>query len=281
MRTSLRLTIAICVILAIAASACTPVQPQEVGPTEDRPNPYAEACGADVRFTDDEAPLISTTHGSVTKVRLGEEIPSGAYEIEISLFDVENRSGQKREQVNVIVDGHRHGPTPDLPGEVDGEAMETGGYGLGLVLTENAIDEVTIWHANTDSETSEDLYVRAIKLICPDMLPKTTEVMFDDLKLFGTEAGPNQSNDVGTAIYPGEYSVTLGSFDDTHPESSSQPGESWHLEGLNPKGEVVIETDPIPDLPDNKVTFAAEVGTVKVTSPVSIVRAIHTNASGA
>ena len=96
------------------------------------------------------------------------EAPLGQYEILISVFERDSRAGQGLEQLNVTVDGHTHGPTPDLPGEVNGVLDEMVDYSLGIVSVDNPIKTVTVTHAHAGEPGigPESIRVEGVTLVC-------------------------------------------------------------------------------------------------------------------
>lgn len=138
----------------------------------------AGACGADIDFGDD-APLVrADTDPTRVTVELTSSVPPGDYEILVSTSDTDSRPRQELEQVNVIVDGHVHGPTPDLPGDVNGVTDSLTDYSLGIVTTTNSVNEVIIEHAyaGVDDIGPESLHITGVALRCvePEPGPDTT-----------------------------------------------------------------------------------------------------------
>jgi hypothetical protein len=138
----------------------------------------AGACGADIEF-DGAGPLVRADHDPTqVVVELTSSVPPGDYEIIVSTADTDSRPRQELEQVNVIVDGHVHGPTPDIPGEVNGVTDTLSDYSLGIVTTTNSINEVIVEHANAGVEDigPESLHITGIELRCvaPEPGPATT-----------------------------------------------------------------------------------------------------------
>ncbi len=81
---------------------------------------------------------------------------------------------------------------------------------------------------------------------------------------------------ITTSLSAGTYKVTLVSFEQNHLSTANELSESWFLEIIDQEGNIITQTESIPDLASDKdlaaVTLESE---ITLTTPASAVNAVH------